>query len=680
MKLITERGELVLPSDFSFVIEQNSPAFSTEGTQSIPVTLTASEDNFGLLSFPDRAGRVNKYIRKMPAWFESGVFQKKGQLVIDSAQRRKGITAALMINESDLYAQIKEITLPEVFGKIIRNDFSSVENWYNHIYSCMIGDTDDDFTAFPIAVNLVDGKYQLLNAPDTSSESYPWGLFWKARRMSYQSEAVNVPDGYGITPFLWLWRAIELLFAEFQYTVRFNPFKTDSLLKKIVLINNTADSICKATLNYADLVPSCTVADFIKWMEAKFLIHLYIYPESRQVDMIPFSQVINSSAQMDVSNQIEGYEVYNYNEHEEVDLSSDTSLEGSAPATDTILDLALKYPVITELNEDEFKNDAWKYSVILRKATGDYYEILRRVGDSSVKKVKLGSNYFRHFSSRFTARKYDAIDLIPAMVELKLGITGVKERAIICPFVGDSRHCNTSLKEGDKAADQKIIVALFAGESEEDAVTEAKYYIGTTQKYNNVGNQWSSRGLTTQDLYDLFWKEWNNLLMNSGVTITANIEYTQEQLLSLRMDAPVLLKGQKCLVKKISYSVGKNIKNGIGEYMLLRKLFPLSNDIQVSFQPQQYRWDYVSNAEDIFAEFDTQLWENYTWEYIGENAPSRAAFEFIVPPTESQYLSGQLFFQQSNEIRITAKKINETGYYYFDRVLTTAFRAALIHE
>ncbi len=678
MKLITSQGELVLPEDFNFTIQQNSPAFSSEGSQSIPVSLPAGELNFSALNHPERPGRNAKFIRKMPAKLEAGIFHKSGQLVIEAAQKREGVTGAIMINESDLYAQIKEITLPEVFGKIVRSDISGVTNWYNHIYSCMSGITTDDFTAFPVAVNLDEGRYQLLNGPDTSVSQNPWALKYKARRITYDKQAVNVPDGYGITPFLWLWRAMELLFAEFGYSVRSNPFKTDSFLKKVVLLNNTADSICKGVLNYSDLVPSCSIADFVKWLEDKFLIHLYIYPESKCVDLVPLSNVISTSAQLDLTSKIDGQEKYSYSDAQELNISSDTSIEGSAPAVDSLFDLAKKYTYITELNERDFSDNAWKYTLVLRKSTGEYYEILRKEGDSSIKRVRLGSNYFRHYTGRLPEEKHEATDMMPAMVEVNLGLNEAKERIVICPFIGDSRHRNTAYKEATKAVEQKIIIALFAGISDEDIIIEAKYYLGTTQKYDNLGTQWSLHDLTGQTLYPLFWKEWNKVLMNSGVSITAKVNYTPEQLLALRMDSPVLIKGQRCLIKSLSYSVGNKLVNNTGEYILLRNLSPVMNDIVVSFLPELYRWQYESNDVDIFAPFDTQEWDNYTWEYTGENAPSKASFEFIASPTFEQFTAGGLYYQQSNDIRIAAKKINETQLYYFDEVLESGFRPILI--
>lgn len=677
MKLITEKGQLVLPADFKFDINISAPAFSNEGSQSLPVSLPDKVNNL-YLDFPTRGGRISKQCRKISAKLEAGIFHKSGQLVIDTSKKKDAITAAIMINESDVYAQIKDVLLPEVFEKITREDITGVDNLYNHIYSCMTGAVEDDFTAFPVAVNLEDGKYKLLNGPDTSSELTPWALDYKARRIMYGSEAVSVPDGYGVTPFLWLWRAIELLFAEYDYSVGSNPFKTDLFLKKIVLINNTADSICQGSLNYADLVPSCSIADFIKWLENKFLIHLYIYPEKKIIDLVPFNSVINSVPQFEVSQIVDGNEKYTFNNLEELDLSSDTSLEGATPATDTLIDLANKYKYLTELDEKAWSTDAWKYSLVYRKATGEYYEILHRYGDSSIKRVRLGSNYFRHFSGRLEGKEHTSQDLMPAMVQVNLGNSGSKYINIICPYIGESRHKNTAYSESIDATEQDIIIALFAGQAEEDTLTEAKYCLGTTQKYNNLGVQWSNYDLTIKSLYPLFWKEYNKILMNSGVTIEAKVDYSINQLLSLRLDKPVLLKGQPCLIKSLSYTVGRLVENNSSEYMLIRHLTPVMEDLQISFSDQLYRWDYENNADEIFAPFDTQEWDNYTWEYTGANAPSKAAFEFIPPPTTEQYLQGGLFYVQSNAIRIAAKKINETGLYYFDEVLTSGFRPILI--
>lgn len=682
MRLITSKGQLHLPSDFAFTIEQNSPVFSQEGTQSIPVSLPDSDVNKAALSYPTRPGRKDKFIRKIPAKLEAGIIHKSGKLLIESAERESGILGSIMLNESDFYSQIRDVKLPDIFGKIIRDDFSQssdkVEDWYQYIYDCMVGDETDDFTAFPVAVNLTGGKYQLLNGPDTSSERTVWDLKYQARRVAYGDETINVPLGYGVTPFLWLWRMIELLFAEYDYTVRLNPFKTDNFLNKIALVNNTADSICKGTLNYGDLVPSGTVSEFVTFLADKMLSHIYIYPESKSVDIVPLNSVLLSEADMDITAILHGNEKYTFTDTFEVSIEPDTSLEGAEPAMETLFDLANKYTHIGVLSESDFRNNAYKYNLVLRKSTGDYYEILRKPPTSEVQISKLGSNYFRYFTRRLPAKEYKSTDLIPPMVELKTGLIGSKEANVICPYIGTSRHRNTSYKEKTADAEQKIIIALNAGVSDEDAIIAAKYILGTTQKYDNMGNLWSMYDLTTTDLYTLFFKEWNKYLMNSGIEMEARVDYLPEQILSLKMDLPKIFKGQKILLKNLSYSVGNKVSNILSKFLLLRSLTPLVTDPAVSFIEQLYTWDYESNFGELFAPFDTQEWDSYTWDYVGSDNPSNTSFEYLPPPTAAQFTSGALYYSQSNDIKIYAKKPGDPLTYTFDRVLTSGFRAVEI--
>lgn len=681
MRLITEKGQLVLPEDFKFEIKVNSPVFSKSGAQSLPVTLPDRANDL-YLDYPTRPGQKQKYIRKIPAKLESGIIHKSGQLVIDSSKRDSGITGAIMINESDFYSQIKEMTLTDVFSKIIRDDFAAsedkIEAWYNHIYSCMVGQTIDDFTAFPVGVNINDEKYDLINSPDVSSSTAIWALQWRARRVASGSDAVNVPPGYGVTPFLWLWRMVELLFNHFDYTVRENPFKTDLFLRKIVLINNTADSICKGNLNYADLVPTCSISDFVNWLEDKFLIHVYVYAEEKIVDLIHLQDVLQSATQLDLTNKLNGSIKQIYSESEEVNMSSDTSIEGASPAAETIFDFAQKFDQVTSLNENDFQNNAWEYNIVLRKSTGEYYQILRKPGISEIKKNRLGTNYFRYFTSRVKERKYEAKDVMPVMVEINLGISGSKQRIMICPYIGTSKHKNTSYKDQKTDTEQKIIIALAAGPSDENNVIEAKYILGTTQKFNNLGTQWSLFDLTTNDLYALYFKKWDSVLSNCGVTIEAKIDFSPEELLSLRLDAPFLLSGQPVLLKNISYAVGRKIENGVSEFALIKELDPLLPEMTATFTEQLYRWNYESNAGEIFSPFDTQEWDSYTWEYVGPSVPTSQAFEYIPAPTLAQYLSGEVFYYQESPIKIYAKRTGESTIIVFDRTLTAGFRAVLI--
>jgi len=680
MKILTDNGQLTLPADYKIEIKHSSPVFSKEGTQSLPFTFPY-KSNLNVLGYLNRLGADNKLVLKKKVRLISGIYQKTGQLVIDKASS-KDIVGAIMINESDLYAQIKELTMREIFNNIIRDDFAAAEDkitsWYDYIFACMTGDESDDFTAFPVAINEDSGEYQLLNKPDHRSALDPWPLIYKSRRVTSGSSTMNVPSGYGITPFLYLHRAIDLLFDQFGYQVRINLVRTDSLLSKLVLLNSTADTICTGKLRYGDLVPTCTIADFINFLEAKTLMHCYIYPESKIIDLVPLKEPLITQPDIDITSILNGEYTVSFIEPSEVDLTSDTSITGASPAADTWNDFVKKHHVLTEMAEMDFRTNVSKYSVVFRKSTGSYYQVLRRPGDSSIKLERLGSNYFRRFSNKLTGKEYHSIDKIPPMVDVNLGIVGSKEAIVVCPFIGESQHINTVYKDESSKAVQDIILAYSAGRSIEDNNIIAKYFQGTTQKYNNFGEQWADYDLSPRDFFNRFFIEWDSILRNTNTEIDAIAEYSLSQLMSFRMDRLKILNGQRLLPIDIAYNVGNGIvENTGGRYKPIKLLEPIVTDPDVILPPQLYSWTYESNAEEVFAEFDVQLWESYTWEYSGEDNPSKNTFEFIPPPTLEQFTSQELQYYQENPIKIFAKKINENTIYEFERVLSSGFRAVL---
>lgn len=117
MKLITEKGELALPADFQFDIEENNPFFSQEGAQSIPATLPLTPDTARKLEFIQRPNGRNRTMRKIKCTLKCGIIHKHGTLVIDSTEGTS-LTGSIMLNESELYSSIKDTTLKEIFSQL----------------------------------------------------------------------------------------------------------------------------------------------------------------------------------------------------------------------------------------------------------------------------------------------------------------------------------------------------------------------------------------------------------------------------------------------------------------------------------------------------------------------------------------------------------------------------------
>ena len=244
MKLETQKGELMLPDGFAFEIQVTNPIFSNEGAASIATTLPATNDNFKVLGRPERLARSQKPVRKFPAVLKHGPFQKKCTMIIAGCSRTEGIETSLAFHESELYSEFKGKEMKDVFElkSASSSDFdtSSIDAAMSDLYSGYYtsGDIHENFAIFPVAVEKNDDGVKIVN------EVADGGFAYDRRNITSGDDVVNVPVGYGVTPFLWLHRAVRLLFELSGYEVARNDFEASPFCL-IVLVNNCSDTFCK---------------------------------------------------------------------------------------------------------------------------------------------------------------------------------------------------------------------------------------------------------------------------------------------------------------------------------------------------------------------------------------------------------------------------------------------------
>ena len=228
MKLTTSSGELTLPADFSFEIEQNSAFFSEEGAASVAATIPATPSDKAKLGFPSRLGRKSRFVNMVPATLQQGIYQKTGQLIVSGATD-KSITCSIALEDSSFYSQHKDKNLKELFASKIDTRYSTPANWYSWLWKVYKGEVSSDFRLFPVAVNYSEEGYQMNNEPVYSSATSNeiWPLAHEPRVIMEGGEQVSVPEGYGIAPFLKLPVFIKYIFELCGYTVGSSCFSED---------------------------------------------------------------------------------------------------------------------------------------------------------------------------------------------------------------------------------------------------------------------------------------------------------------------------------------------------------------------------------------------------------------------------------------------------------------------
>lgn len=598
MKLMTERGELALPAGYSLTVEQNNPLFSRDGSGTVPATIPASPHNLAVLGFPERLGARTRFVRRMQAKMAAGTIHKDGVLVVDSVQRRGTVTVAVAMEESDLYARLKDRNIREMFADTWyfnhtsdNNPAQGVASDLNSIYTGQT--TSLIFALFPVAVTGTDG-YLVMNEPSSSGDGIR-PIKWAAHEIQEGDTPVLVPDGYGMMPFVYLGRLINMIFYAGGYTVVTNPFTTDVALSKIVVLHNTADACCKGKVCMADLVPNITVSEFIEALENRFHAFIQVIPEKKQVNVVFMEDALTSAVDMDLSSHVDGRPTIEYADPRHVALRPDTSLEGGSPAAETIEALVKKYPIMTEVDETQFtvagrgasQPNPTLPDTFIRKATGAVCE-KRYATDGRIVIVAVGTmnmTYDRKMNDN--AEDIAAKDLSPVMV---------RESGMTMPYIGNRVHRNTSYNDDlDREADQKLMLCFAPG-----VASTGKYRYGTTQKWNDMGTStWNSWGLIYEDMYQAYFRRYNEMIMNNAVTVKTRLRLEESQVQDLDIFAMKAMDAQRMLIEQLTYTIGERVRTG---ECILRPVLDYEDQTvdpaAPTFAAQQYRWrTNTSNAQ-----------------------------------------------------------------------------------
>lgn len=628
MKLTTPSGELTLPSDFSFEIEQNSAFFSEEGAASIAATIPATPSDKAKLGFPSRLGRKSRFVNIIPATLQQGIFQKTGQLIVSGASD-KSITCSIALEDSSFYSQHKDKKLKELFASKVDKRYSTPANWYSWLWKVYKEEVSSDFRLFPVAVNYSEEGYQMNNEPVYSSATSHeiWPLAHEPRVIMEGDEQVSVPEGYGIAPFLKLPVFIKYIFELCGYTVGSSCFSEDPFLSQLVLVHNCSDVICNGRIDYSDLVPNCTISDILEWIQNKFHAQIVVEPSSRTVNIVLLETILQKRFDLNLTGKVLGGLSHKFESTSRVVMSPDTSLDGAAAAAETIEALKAKYGYVKECDEKEFR--ALNSSCLaLRLATGDYYEIRQSFGSSysrgsntAIKKVKVGTNQFKYDRGNSDdSEEFSPSDLVPPIVS-------PDKYETLAPYIGDRIHRNTSYNDSEKDTDQEIIIVYYAGLTEEPTyegtnqrvpVTSGGcYYAGTTQKFNNQGHLIDGAiELTPEGLVNKYFKLYNKHLRNNAISVSGEFKLTIEELLHYDLYSLKLLDGQLMLPVGLRYEVGRQLRCLQAEFKLIKDYADDDADNSIVIPEPIYQW--TVNQTEIKAKA-ASLASEYTgiirWKY-----------------------------------------------------------------
>lgn len=591
MKLTVGAGELSLPDDFSFEIESNHPFFSDEGTASVPVTIPASGKNLEILGGSDNIHRGNRHVRKIPAYLQAGVFRRQCRLISESAGRSSGVSASLAFLESDMYSELKERNLRDIFAAI---QLTFNETVIMSLYKGEYRNSHPELTIFPVASDMdSDDNVTIINHPD----------FLK----------LGMLDGIGWSPYLYLWYVIEETFIQSGYTIGADPFKTDVELKELVLVNNCSNPLVRTTywaytLFYSDLVPDITVTDLLTFLHDVFGAYVTT-DSSRTVNIRLIRDDLATTPDMDLTEYARTDESVFYPEPVSIDRSFDTSIDKAEPAAETLPDLRALYDSCTSILMSSLITG---YGLYHTYATGQYFYKSSGTGSEP---VRLGSDCFRyHRSLGMDAEEISASNRYLPMVYVEDG-----EISLFMPYIGEIIYRDPGQTDGKDSSDSQAIQLCYAFLFTEQAASgedePGQHFCGSTYSLTEDGRLTKGKiynSLTPEGLTP-YWRDYETLKVNGAPEIDVTLDMPVSEFLAMDRFAPKIYKGTKVIIRSMNYTVRDS---GVFTIKMKFQLLPVYNDsvyIPEKIQFKSMSWTLVSTKPSgSFSAVASDGLEDYT--------------------------------------------------------------------
>lgn len=380
MEIYVNGKILDLPTGFSIDIDELSPVFNDRGSQSISVTVPPTSRNLKILGIPTRVDSGMALSPLAGCVIRTGLYQRYGKINITSAHPKEGVTFNIGFDNSFAYSVWKAKKLSDVAGdRATSADLTK-------IFESADPQTDD-LAVFPV----------VLKCESIDGEEYTDGDGNKQHRKEYYPETLNVASGtsgyvtriidgkvtevavpprYGWSPFVRVWRIIELIFNDLGCPVIANPFKDNLELARLVVLNNAADSCCKSKVSYSDLMPDVTVEGFLNSLWVRFGLVYNVNYDLRRTTLLLMRDILEQPSQMALDDFVTGPASITYENPQYLKLSAKTSIEGAEPPKErfedfmrgyTLSDILfgklvkpMTYPEITDIY-DQFPEDEPDY-------------------------------------------------------------------------------------------------------------------------------------------------------------------------------------------------------------------------------------------------------------------------------------------------------------------------------
>jgi hypothetical protein len=650
-----------------------SPVYSAKGSQSISNTLPISVNNNNRLHFPLKWENADKVKETFPVIIEDGCFQLSGQMSLQGGSSPEGISFNIGFDEAILYAKLKDSKLSEIGLPVEEFPGAALQDRIRSIVA-LLDSYRKNFQDSPMAVftvllqnervNNANFEYFLnpvkLDTTNPDIQSIVWERRSDPQLINGEIAYITVPDGYGVVPFLKVWKIIELIFEKFELQILENVFKTHHQLRLLCVPHNCIDVICSGKIDYSVLMPDETVLGFLNSLFAKFGAVFFINSSSNSVKIKLMDDILASNEYWDLTNKRTSKHIWTKIAQKQVRLKLNTGLKDAAPNQENFNEfLKSTNYIITEIDNG---NDPLKpFSVAYERSTGRYYRKNRI--ENEIKTEYIGSDFFA-WDAIENKNEIEEIagsdESVPMIRSIRFGLL---------PYFSYSpRHVNTnlasqSIEEKETSNNCKLSFLFYYGGGflNNNPGTAELYHFASPFNISGKNTVITINqipcliALTARSLFENFWRRWDAVLRHSNQQYELDINLSKSDILNLETHRKIIIDNQPFMIEELTFALGYQRPDSKLKIrsMLLKKPYDLDSEQKIpGFEEPLYHWAFTNLYDKALAE----LIERYAFEnsngdsvvFVHATAityPTEETSQALLPPTEIDFQSNRIEIQ-----------------------------------
>lgn len=680
LTISTNKGTYDMPSDFSIEVENLSPIYSEKGSQSISATLPASNHNLEMVGHINRLDISHTPAKDILATIADGIYRRTGKQNITSPSIKGGIVSNIGFDESLMYDAWTDVTLKKLPNLPVYKPAGGISALLTHLTNVMRYQESADYYVFPIQIaneSVDDVAYpEYINHIELVSNVYELRKDVRTEQIIEDGKltSMTVPAGYGLSPFIKVSKILELIFSAYGYTLIENPFSTHYQLKKMVVLNNVKDTIVEGSINYKELMPDCTINEFLDSIYCRTGAKIYVNGDTKKARIILLKDSLSSLDPADDWTLLRASElVPTFSDPKQIKLSANTSFTNAAASADSFEEFLDKYNGIV------YENGPWKPSympidryMIYKRATGMFY----RTNPVTKTHTLISSDFFP-WDKKTANIDYEEITGNDECVPMGI----VADNILYPQYMAGAINNHTTISASATTSDAKSVNTPLAfcfaiGKSFIEGNTELTYYFGSSLCRDSSGERFKdpdgniynySLIFRSEDgAFNRFFKEYDAILRHSNNTLEGEINLDKSRLSRIDTSRPIIISGQKLMIESVKFSLPlKREKPSTIKLRSTKLLKPYDLSLEqslIQMKEQLYGWKNIEYSQvDCQIRLEAIALEKYkkTIEQLKSDGINvyLKYIEILTSPSDSEFNS---FLPPSKEDAIAAKQILNT--------------------